>query len=387
MRSTSQEACAWTAAPQPRKTPLHCEGLACSTSLYPRVRSLAEGPHAERALAAVAFAESSFFPLPPDVLLAPMALANPKRAWRYALIATVASVLGGMLGYAIGALLYNTVGQWLINLYGYGAKVDALKQTYAQWGWLVILVKGVTPIPYKLVTITSGLLGYNFPLFVALSVCNAGRAVLSRRRRAALVRRTVAQGAGAQFRRSAGRIRRAGRRRLRDRDQGVLMTPAEIVLPPSQRQGRSGSPPRPSPSSRRSGSFRSFGYAPCELCLTQRYAFYAAIPLALLTALRRAAPRMAWRERASRFSLSCSPPTPCSPPTTSGSNTIGGQGPTACTGGGGSLDVNDLVKALDSVKVVRCDEVQLRIAGLSLAGWNVVASAVLAAYAALAARL
>jgi membrane protein YqaA with SNARE-associated domain len=143
-------------------------------SLYPRVRSLAEGPNAERALAAVAFAESSFFTIPPDIVLAPMALANPKRAWRYALIATIASVIGGMLGYAIGALLYNTVGQWLINLYGYGAKMDALKETYAQWGWLVILVKGVTPIPYKLVTITSGLLSYNFPLFVALSVITRG---------------------------------------------------------------------------------------------------------------------------------------------------------------------------------------------------------------------
>jgi membrane protein YqaA with SNARE-associated domain len=145
-----------------------------NNSLYSRVRSLAEGRYAEPALAAVAFAESSFFPIPPDVLLAPMALANPKRAWRYALIATVASVVGGMLGYAIGALLYNTVGQWLINLYGYGAKVDALKETYAQWGWLVILIKGATPIPYKLVTIVSGLLGYNFPLFVALSVLTRG---------------------------------------------------------------------------------------------------------------------------------------------------------------------------------------------------------------------
>lgn len=148
--------------------------LDMTSSLYSRVRSLAEGPYAERALAAVSFAESSFFPIPPDVLLAPMALANPKRAWRYALIATIASVIGGMLGYAIGAMLFNTVGQWLINLYGYGAKIDALKQTYAQWGWLVILVKGVTPIPYKLVTITSGLLGYNFPLFVALSVLTRG---------------------------------------------------------------------------------------------------------------------------------------------------------------------------------------------------------------------
>src|ERR1700728_3678329 len=143
-------------------------------SLYPRVRALAEGPHAERALAAVAFAENSFFPIPPDVLLAPMALAKPGRAWRYALIATVASVIGGMLGYAIGAMLFDTVGQWLVNLYGYGAKVEALKQTYAQWGWLVILIKGLTPIPYKLVTIVSGLLGYNFPLFVALSVLTRG---------------------------------------------------------------------------------------------------------------------------------------------------------------------------------------------------------------------
>jgi membrane protein YqaA with SNARE-associated domain len=143
-------------------------------SLTSRVKTLSEGRHAEAALAVVAFAESSFFPIPPDVLLAPMALARPARAWRYALIATVASVLGGVLGYAIGALLYGTLGQWLVNLYGYGAKMDALRQTYAEWGWLVILVKGATPIPYKLVTITSGLLGYNFPLFVVLSALTRG---------------------------------------------------------------------------------------------------------------------------------------------------------------------------------------------------------------------
>jgi membrane protein YqaA with SNARE-associated domain len=143
-------------------------------SLYPRVKALAQSPHAEASLAAVAFAESSFFPIPPDVLLAPMALAEPRRAWRFALVATAASVVGGMFGYAIGALLYGTVGLWLVNLYGYGAKMEALRQTYAQWGWLVILVKGATPIPYKLVTITSGLLGYSFPLFVALSIVTRG---------------------------------------------------------------------------------------------------------------------------------------------------------------------------------------------------------------------
>ncbi len=145
-----------------------------ASSLYDRVKALADSPYAEAALAAVAFAESSFFPIPPDILLAPMAVADPRRAWRFALIAMIASVLGGMLGYAIGALLYDTLGQWLIHLYGYGAKMDALKETYAKWGWLVILLKGVTPIPYKLVTITSGLLGYNFPLFVALSIVTRG---------------------------------------------------------------------------------------------------------------------------------------------------------------------------------------------------------------------
>ena len=143
-------------------------------SLYARLIALSASPRAVPALAAVAFAESSFFPIPPDVLLAPMALAQPRRAWRFALVATIASVLGGVLGYAIGALLYDTIGQRLVHLYGYGAKMEALKQTYAQWGWLVILVKGVTPIPYKLVTITSGLLSYNFPLFVALSALTRG---------------------------------------------------------------------------------------------------------------------------------------------------------------------------------------------------------------------
>jgi membrane protein YqaA with SNARE-associated domain len=142
--------------------------------LYRWILSLAESRHAPFALAAVAFAESSFFPIPPDVILIPMSLATPRRAWTYAAIATVASVLGGMVGYGIGALLFDTLGQWLIHLYGYADKMAALKETYARWGALVILIKGLTPIPYKLVTIVSGLLGYNFALFVLLSVVTRG---------------------------------------------------------------------------------------------------------------------------------------------------------------------------------------------------------------------
>ena len=142
--------------------------------IYRWTLRLSESRHAPLALGAVAFAESSFFPIPPDLLLVPMSLAQPRRAWAYATICTAASVLGGVLGYAIGALLYDTVGQWLIATYHYADRMDAMRAAYAQWGWLLILIKGLTPIPYKLVTIVSGLLGYNFALFVLLSIVTRG---------------------------------------------------------------------------------------------------------------------------------------------------------------------------------------------------------------------
>ncbi len=143
-------------------------------SLYRGVLALADSPRAPLALGLVAFAESSFFPVPPDALLVPMVLARPDRAWRYAGLATLASVAGGIVGYLLGALLYDTVGHWLIAVYGYGPRLDGLRAFYARWGALFILVKGLTPIPYKLVTIVSGLLGYNFVLFVILSLLTRG---------------------------------------------------------------------------------------------------------------------------------------------------------------------------------------------------------------------
>ena len=116
----------------------------------------AHKPHAMWTMGALAFAESSFFPVPPDVMLIPMSLARPQRAYVMALWCTIASVAGGLVGYAIGALLYDSVGAWLIHLYGYGNKVEAFRAAYAQWGAWIILLKGLTPIPYKIVTITSG---------------------------------------------------------------------------------------------------------------------------------------------------------------------------------------------------------------------------------------
>jgi membrane protein YqaA with SNARE-associated domain len=103
-----------------------------------------------------------------------MSLARPKRAWLFAALCTVASVAGGVVGYGIGAVLYDSVGQWLINLYGLGGKVEAFRASYAQWGAWIIIGKGLTPIPYKLVTITSGFAGYNIWLFVLCSIIARG---------------------------------------------------------------------------------------------------------------------------------------------------------------------------------------------------------------------
>jgi membrane protein YqaA with SNARE-associated domain len=142
--------------------------------LYDKIIALSESRHALPVLAAVSFAESSFFPIPPDVVLVPMALAQPHKARLYALVCTIASVLGGLVGYAIGALLYDTVGQWLISVYGYGEGVEAFRAAYAKWGAWIILIKGMTPIPYKIVTIASGFAGYNLFWFFVLSIITRG---------------------------------------------------------------------------------------------------------------------------------------------------------------------------------------------------------------------
>src|ERR1700753_244144 len=136
----------------------------------------AHKPYALWILGAVAFAESSFFPVPPDIMLLPMSLAQPRRAWLFAAVCTAASGAGGVLGYAIGAVLYDSIGHWLIELYGLSGKVEPFRASYAQWGAVIILLKGLTPIPYKLVTITSGFAGYNIWLFILYSfVASAGR--------------------------------------------------------------------------------------------------------------------------------------------------------------------------------------------------------------------
>jgi membrane protein YqaA with SNARE-associated domain len=142
--------------------------------LYDWCIAAADKPYAVWMLGFVSFAESSFFPVPPDVMLIPMALAQPQRAWFFAMVCTITSVLGGVLGYAIGALLYDSIGGWIIQLYGYGDKVEQFRVAYAEYGAWIILLKGLTPIPYKLVTITSGFANYNLLLFVVFSIITRG---------------------------------------------------------------------------------------------------------------------------------------------------------------------------------------------------------------------
>lgn len=141
--------------------------------IYDWVLGLAASRHAPAGLFAVAFAESSFFPIPPDVMLAPMVFARPQRAFVYAAICTVGSVLGGMLGYAIGYYL-TPLGHWLLALVGHSEGQAAFEHWFAQWGVWVILIKGLTPIPYKLVTIASGLAHFSFPIFVVASAVTRG---------------------------------------------------------------------------------------------------------------------------------------------------------------------------------------------------------------------
>jgi len=142
--------------------------------IYDWCIAAADKPYALWIMAAVSFAESSFFPIPPDVMLLPMSLARPQRAWFFAAVCTVSSVAGGMVGYAIGALLYDSLGLWLMQIYNLTDKVETFRHSYAEWGAVIILLKGLTPIPYKLVTITSGFAGYNIWLFVLCSIVARG---------------------------------------------------------------------------------------------------------------------------------------------------------------------------------------------------------------------
>lgn len=139
-------------------------------SLYEWTIRLAEHPHALWALAIVAFVESSFFPIPPDVLMIPMILARPSRAWLIATVALVASVLGGMLGYAIGAFFYESIGQPILESMGKAHAMEEFNTKFNDFGFWAVLGAGITPFPYKVITIMSGWTGMPLGTFIATSI-------------------------------------------------------------------------------------------------------------------------------------------------------------------------------------------------------------------------
>ncbi|MBV9554100.1 MAG: DedA family protein [Alphaproteobacteria bacterium] len=138
--------------------------------IYDRMIQLAAGPNAMAALIAISFAESSFFPIPGDILLIPMILARPRDAWRLAAICTLSSVAGGMVGYAIGYWGFDLVGRPILEFYGAMHRYDALKAGFDEWGVWIIILKGITPIPYKLVTIASGVAHFDIWAFIGASI-------------------------------------------------------------------------------------------------------------------------------------------------------------------------------------------------------------------------
>lgn len=142
--------------------------------LYDWILDLAAARHAPSALGIISFVESSFFPIPPDVMLIPMVIARRQAAWRFALIATIGSVIGGLFGYLIGAFLFEQVARPIIEFYGYGSAFAQFRDAFNQWGLLIVFVFGLTPFPYKVITIASGVTGLNLPIFILSSIVSRG---------------------------------------------------------------------------------------------------------------------------------------------------------------------------------------------------------------------
>ena len=138
--------------------------------LYSRTLAVAAHRHAMAAMALISFAESSFLPLPPDILLVPMTLAQPRRAWLIAAVCTITSVTGGYVGYAIGYFLFDAIGLPMLEFYHMMDKYEAFKAAFAEWGAWIIVIKGLTPIPFKLVTIASGAAQFDLVTFTLASL-------------------------------------------------------------------------------------------------------------------------------------------------------------------------------------------------------------------------
>lgn len=143
-------------------------------ALYNRTMAFAAHRNASWALAGVSFAESSFFPIPPDILLIPMVLAKRAKAWFYASICTIASVAGGLAGWVIGAFLFEAVAEPILQVYGYAHEFEDFAERYNEYGAWIVFFAGLTPFPYKVITIASGATGLSLPVFIIASLLSRG---------------------------------------------------------------------------------------------------------------------------------------------------------------------------------------------------------------------
>jgi disulfide bond formation protein DsbB len=301
----------------------------------------------------------------------------------------IASVMGGAVDYGVGAPLFDMPGQWRIHLHGCADNMAARKENYVRWDAPLILIKGLTPIPSRLVAIVSGALDCNFVAFVAVSPATRGARRFPLAGRAQSFRRSLAPRARASFRRFPRAHHGHGRDGLVRRDAGVPMSFLAAALPKQATDNALAIGGLAFVTIAGAWVFQALGFAPCDLCLEQRYAYYAGVPAAAIafalaaSGSSRALTRALFWLLALIFAANV-----VLAAYHSGIEAHLWPGPTACTGSiAGAESAGSLLDQLAKVKVVNCDVVQLRVFGLSLANWNVLVSGaltILSARAALA---
>ena len=336
----------------------------------------ANAPYALWLLAGVSFIESSVFPIPPDVLLIPMVLAAPHRAWLIAGVCTIASVLGGLAGYAARWLFASiSIGQPILQFYGYDGEVRELPETYNEWGAWAVLIAGVTPFPYKVITICPA------------PRCSSTSVVFT----ICLVR--GARGCGSSWwRRCSGSIRPAGARSFIEKRLGLVFTVFAGLLfggflvarTRCEAEAEDDDADRlwPDPSCRVAGSAAaccwersafsiSAGLPPCPMCIWQRWPHLVAVVLGAL------AVTVLWRLRRE---LAIVGTVAMAASVLLGIFHAGVEqgwwdGPSTCVAGDpAGLSSEDLMAQIMSAPLVRCDEIVWTFLGLSMAAWNAVLS-------------
>ena len=304
--------------------------------LYEWCRSLANHAYAKWALAGISFIESSFFPVPPDVMLAPMVLADKSRAWSYAFICTLASVLGAILGYIIGRYLFEFIGTPILEAYSAQSAFEKFTGFYADWGFWIVIISAISFVPFKVATIASGVVAMEPISF--LVACIVGRAI---------------------------------------RFYGVtaaLMVDLQLWLFQPLRRGIMISLCSFGILATVFAFENLMGLAPCPLCLNQRIAFYLAVPLGLLAAL--SATKKPSLSTISFIALTLIFIT---------NSAYGGYhagiewgywpGPASCAGNTFEVtNIEELILSLENGAPPSCSEAPWRLFGLSLAGYNMLAS-------------